>query len=74
MKTIATTPDPLEVGTFECGRDEGKKGATHGKSRDVVASLEARVSRIESNLGTLGKRVDDIDHRCDVASKMRLVG
>ncbi|PON71812.1 hypothetical protein PanWU01x14_069990, partial [Parasponia andersonii] len=61
MKIIAATPDPVEVGTSECGRDEGKKGATRGKSRDVVTSLEARVSQLESNLGTLGERVDNLD-------------
>ncbi|PON63075.1 hypothetical protein PanWU01x14_133470, partial [Parasponia andersonii] len=65
MKTMVVTPDPVEVGASEHGRDEGKKGATRGKSRDVVTSLEARVFRLESNLGTLGERVDDLDGRCD---------
>ncbi|PON43691.1 hypothetical protein PanWU01x14_272270 [Parasponia andersonii] len=49
----------------ERGHDKGRKGTTHGKSRDVVTSLEARVSRLESNLGTLGERVDDLDSLCD---------
>ncbi|PON69358.1 hypothetical protein PanWU01x14_087990 [Parasponia andersonii] len=62
---MATTPDPVKVGASERGCDEGKKGATRGKSRDVVTSLEARVSRLESNLGTLGEHVDDLDGRCD---------
>ncbi|PON77009.1 hypothetical protein PanWU01x14_030180, partial [Parasponia andersonii] len=62
---MAATPDPIEVGASERERDEGKKGATCGKSRDMVTSLEARVSRLESNLGTLGDRVDDLDGCCD---------
>ncbi|PON38423.1 hypothetical protein PanWU01x14_312570 [Parasponia andersonii] len=62
---MAATPDPVEVGASEYGRDEGKKGATRGKSRDIVTSLEARVSRLESNLSTLNERVDDLDGRCD---------
>ncbi|PON41902.1 hypothetical protein PanWU01x14_285690 [Parasponia andersonii] len=65
MKTIAATPDTVEVGASEHGRDEEKKGTTRGKSSDVVTSLEARVSRLESNLGMLGERVDDLDSRCD---------
>ncbi|PON74421.1 hypothetical protein PanWU01x14_052530 [Parasponia andersonii] len=65
MKTMAATPDPVEVGASECGRDEGKKDATRGKSRDVVTSLEARVSQLESSLSTLGERVDDVDGRSD---------
>ncbi|PON66220.1 hypothetical protein PanWU01x14_110860 [Parasponia andersonii] len=43
MKTIAATPDPVEVGTFERGCDKGKKGFTCSKLRDTVTSLEARV-------------------------------
>ncbi|PON56902.1 hypothetical protein PanWU01x14_177680 [Parasponia andersonii] len=62
---MAATPDLVEVGASKCRRDEGKKGATRGKSRDVVTSLEARVSQLESNLGTLGERIDDLDGRCD---------
>ncbi|PON55971.1 hypothetical protein PanWU01x14_184380, partial [Parasponia andersonii] len=62
---MAANPDPVEVGASERGRDEGKKGANCGKSRDVVTSLEARVSRLKSNLGTLGERVDDLDGCCD---------
>ncbi|PON73226.1 hypothetical protein PanWU01x14_060670, partial [Parasponia andersonii] len=46
---MVTTPDPIEVGASERGHYEGKKGTTHGKSRDVVTSLEARLSRLESN-------------------------
>ncbi|PON57989.1 hypothetical protein PanWU01x14_169200 [Parasponia andersonii] len=49
----------------ERGRDEGKKDTTHCKSMDVVNNLEARVSRLESNLGTLGERVDDLDGHCN---------
>ncbi|PON43685.1 hypothetical protein PanWU01x14_272210, partial [Parasponia andersonii] len=62
---MTTTPDPFEVGASERRHDEGKKGATHGKSRDMVTSLEARVSQLESNLGTLGERVNDQDGRCN---------
>ncbi|PON65374.1 hypothetical protein PanWU01x14_116880 [Parasponia andersonii] len=61
---MAATPNPVEVGASERGRNEGKNGTTC-KSRDVVTSLEARVSRLESNLGTLGERVDDLDGHCD---------
>ncbi|PON65375.1 hypothetical protein PanWU01x14_116890 [Parasponia andersonii] len=77
---MASTPDPVEVGASKRGHDEGNKDATHGKSRDVVTSLEARVSRLESNLGTLGERVDDLDghyndmRRSTTTSKMCLVG
>ncbi|PON53553.1 hypothetical protein PanWU01x14_201110 [Parasponia andersonii] len=62
---MAATPDPVEVGASEHGRDEGKKGVTCSKSRDVVTSLEARMSQLESNLGTFGEHVDDVDGRCD---------
>ncbi|PON31438.1 hypothetical protein PanWU01x14_369860, partial [Parasponia andersonii] len=62
---MATTPYPVEVGASERGHDEGKKGATCGKLRDVVTSLEARVSRLESNLGTLGECIGDLDGRCN---------
>ncbi|PON58613.1 hypothetical protein PanWU01x14_165030 [Parasponia andersonii] len=62
---MVATPDPVRVGTSERRRDEGKKGTTHGKSRDVVTSLEARESRLESNLGTLGECVDDLDGHSD---------
>ncbi|PON71022.1 hypothetical protein PanWU01x14_077320, partial [Parasponia andersonii] len=62
---MAAIPDPVEVSASERGHDEGKKLAPHGKSRDVVTSLEARVSQLESNLGTLGERVDDLDGRCN---------
>ena len=65
MKTITVTPDRIEVGASERGRDDGKKGTICGKSRDVVASLEARVTWLKSNIGTLGERVDDLDGRCD---------
>ncbi|PON37307.1 hypothetical protein PanWU01x14_321540 [Parasponia andersonii] len=65
MKTMVVTPNLVKVGASEHGRDEGKKGATRGKSRDVVTSLETKVSRLESNLGTLGERVDDLDGHCD---------
>ncbi|PON48833.1 hypothetical protein PanWU01x14_235360, partial [Parasponia andersonii] len=62
---MAATPDPVEAGTSECGSDKGKKSATRGKSRDMVTSLEARMSRLESNLDTLGECVDDLDGHCD---------
>ncbi|PON36568.1 hypothetical protein TorRG33x02_349110, partial [Trema orientale] len=62
---MAAIPDLVEVGTFERGHDEGKKSATHGKSRDVVASLEVRVSWLESNMGILCEQVDDQDGHCD---------
>ncbi|PON44907.1 hypothetical protein PanWU01x14_262800, partial [Parasponia andersonii] len=62
---MAATPDPVEIGASERGLDEGKKGATRGKSRDVVTHLEARVSRLKSNLSTLGEHVDDVDGCCD---------
>ncbi|PON42583.1 hypothetical protein PanWU01x14_280830, partial [Parasponia andersonii] len=63
---MATIPDPVKVGNSEHGRDEGKKGVTHSKLRDMVTSLEARLSRLESNLGMLGECVDDLDGHCDV--------
>ncbi|PON78798.1 hypothetical protein PanWU01x14_016970, partial [Parasponia andersonii] len=47
----------LNVGVMKC--------VTYGKSRDVVTSLEARVSRLKSNLDTLGEHVDNLDGRCD---------
>ncbi|PON52573.1 hypothetical protein PanWU01x14_208250, partial [Parasponia andersonii] len=62
---MAATPDPVEVSAFEHEHDEGKKNASRGKSRDVVTSLEARVSRLESNLGTLGDHVDNLDGCCN---------
>ncbi|PON55447.1 hypothetical protein PanWU01x14_187620 [Parasponia andersonii] len=62
---MVVTPDPIEVSTSERGHDEEKKGVTRGNSRDVVTSLEARVSRLDSNLGTLGEQIDDLDGRYD---------
>ncbi|PON38418.1 hypothetical protein PanWU01x14_312980, partial [Parasponia andersonii] len=62
---MAITPDPVKVGASEHGRDEGKNSAIRGKSREVVTSLEVRVSRLESNLGTLGECVDNLDSRYD---------
>ncbi|PON68439.1 hypothetical protein PanWU01x14_095910, partial [Parasponia andersonii] len=35
MKTIAATPNLVEIGASQRGRDKGKKGATYDKSRDV---------------------------------------
>ncbi|PON62734.1 hypothetical protein PanWU01x14_136460, partial [Parasponia andersonii] len=58
---MAATLDPIEVSASERGCDEGKKGATRSNSRDVVTSFEARVSQLESNLGTLGEHVNDLD-------------
>ncbi|PON45050.1 hypothetical protein PanWU01x14_261930 [Parasponia andersonii] len=65
MKTMVATPNPVKVGASERGRDEGKKSAIRGKSRDVVTNLKARVSPIKSNLSKLGERVDDLDGRCN---------
>ncbi|PON50824.1 hypothetical protein PanWU01x14_220610 [Parasponia andersonii] len=44
---MTATPDPVEVGASEYRHDEGKKGATRGKSRDVETSLKARVLETE---------------------------
>ncbi|PON43579.1 Alpha-hydroxy acid dehydrogenase, FMN-dependent [Parasponia andersonii] len=65
MKTMVATPDSVEVSTSECGRDEGKKGVIRSKSRDVMTSLETRLSQLESNLSMLGEHVDDLDGCCN---------
>ncbi|PON70739.1 hypothetical protein PanWU01x14_077650, partial [Parasponia andersonii] len=57
--------DPVKIGASERGRDKGKKGATCSKLRNVMTSLKARVSRLESNLGILGELVNDLGGRCD---------
>ncbi|PON36439.1 hypothetical protein PanWU01x14_328440 [Parasponia andersonii] len=44
MKTMVATSDPIEVGASESERDEGKKSAIHNKSRDMVTSLEAKIT------------------------------
>ncbi|PON63618.1 hypothetical protein PanWU01x14_129500, partial [Parasponia andersonii] len=44
MKTMAATPDLVEVDTSKRRHDEGKKGVTRSKSRDIVTRLDAKVS------------------------------